>query len=58
MYKSFFMFVALLCTVVQGMWAQTGVNTEEALTAAVASGGSTTASRRATWKPAAPKPLC
>ena len=52
------MFVALLCTVVQGMWAQTGVNTEEALTAAVASGGSTTASRRATWKPAAPKPLC
>ena len=40
MYKSLFMFVALLCTVVQGMWVQTGVNTEEALTAAVASGGS------------------
>ena len=40
MYKSFFMFTALLCTVVQGMWAQTGVNTEEALTTAVANGGS------------------
>ena len=32
--------LALLCTVVQGMGAQTVVNTEEALTTAVANGGS------------------